>query len=115
MVHTTTLPRPLEDLRALRRAAGLTQVDVAISVGCSPSFVAQVEAGYRPVGSAIVACIRSLLTDDGNQVSTTALNRGVNQHGRKPSQPRIVSHNDEERPATDAPRKKADDTGHDGS
>jgi predicted transcriptional regulator len=70
-MSTTTLPRQSEDLRALRRAAGLSQVDVAVRAGCSPSFVGQVEAGYRPVRSHLVERIRAVLTD-GSEMGAAA-------------------------------------------
>ena len=59
-----TLPLALDDIRALRRAAGLSQVELAVRAGCSPSFVGQVEQGYQPPSSAAVARIRAVLAQE---------------------------------------------------
>jgi transcriptional regulator with XRE-family HTH domain len=40
------------DLKARRRALGITRVQLAQIAGCSPAWLGQIEQGYQPKGSA---------------------------------------------------------------
>ncbi|MDN7857996.1 helix-turn-helix transcriptional regulator [Burkholderia cepacia] len=48
-VHHTRYRLVQADLRALRKSAGLTQVDLAILLGVDQSFVSRLEQGERYV------------------------------------------------------------------
>jgi len=47
--------------RELRRAAGLSQVDLAVRAECSVSMLRLIEQGYRPNGSEVIERISSVL------------------------------------------------------
>ncbi|WP_372517942.1 helix-turn-helix domain-containing protein [Solirubrobacter phytolaccae] len=55
-------------VREQRRAAGLSQQQLATRAGCSVSMVRLVESGYRPEGpSAVLGRIEAALTADGSE------------------------------------------------
>lgn len=70
----TTNPSPDigDDLRALRRAAGLTQQETATRVGCSIAAVALFEGGYRPARSAVLPRLVRVLSDPSTSESPGA-------------------------------------------
>uniref|UniRef100_UPI001576495F helix-turn-helix domain-containing protein n=1 Tax=Sphingomonas bacterium TaxID=1895847 RepID=UPI001576495F len=46
-----------EPLRAMRRAAGLTQRAMAARLGVSVSYLSQLEGGERPLSAAVLAAL----------------------------------------------------------
>ncbi|MEX1140984.1 MAG: helix-turn-helix transcriptional regulator [Thermoleophilaceae bacterium] len=55
-----------EDLRRLRRAAGLTQRQLSRAAGCSLSWIANAEGGYVPVASPTLARVHEVLVRASN-------------------------------------------------
>lgn len=50
-----------DDIRALRRAAGLTQQETAARAGCSVAAIALFESGYRPTRSDVLPRVLAAL------------------------------------------------------
>jgi transcriptional regulator with XRE-family HTH domain len=57
-------------LRDLRRAAGLTQVELAHAARCSIATVALFEAGYAPERSTVLPRIIAVLNDERGRMTT---------------------------------------------
>lgn len=59
------------DIRAARRAAGLSQAKLAAQANCSVSMLQLLESGYRPAGrSAVLARVLEALRLHGADQST---------------------------------------------
>lgn len=62
-MSTSTAQTPVSpaELRALRRAAGLTQRQLAGLAGCSPAWIMSAEGGYVPRRSAVLSRVLAAL------------------------------------------------------
>lgn len=63
------------DLRAQRRRAGLSQQELAQLAGCSLSYVALLEKGYRPAGSTVLPGIVAILNRETPEAADAGLSR----------------------------------------
>lgn len=62
MAVSTSTPQ-VGGIRDLRRAAGITQTELAVRAGCSVAYVRQLETGCLPRSSRVLPAILNALND----------------------------------------------------
>lgn len=91
-------------LRSLRRAAGLTQLQLGLRVGYHHSVVSRLEAGLREPPVGLVRRLDAVLETGGELAATVAAPREVPRRpGRFPADPALFT----PLPGVDAPRGRA--------